>query len=325
MLPALDRLRATLHAKADAFAGVVMLGRTHLQDATPVTLGQVIGGWAGQLDDARATIVQACAGLYPLALGGTAVGTGLNAHPQFGDQVAAEIARSTGKPFTSAPNKFALMSAHDAVVTASAALRTLAGALMKIANDVRLYASGPRAGFGEITIPDNEPGSSIMPGKINPTQCEALTQVPVQVFGNDAAVAFAGTQGNFQLNVYKPVMLHNLLESANLLADAVDSFDTRCARGIEPDTGAHRRARRAVADAGHRAQPAHRLREFGEDRVEGVSRAHGPQGSCAGAGPRVVAGFRSLGESRSDDAARLTRACCRRHRRRAWRARLGRA
>jgi len=236
MLPALDRLRATLHAKADAFAGVVMLGRTHLQDATPVTLGQVIGGWAGQLDDARVTIVQACAGLYPLALGGTAVGTGLNAHPQFGDQVAAEIARSTGKPYTSAPNKFALMSAHDAVVTASAALRTLAGALMKIANDVRLYASGPRAGFGEITIPDNEPGSSIMPGKINPTQCEALTQVAVQVFGNDAAVAFAGTQGNFQLNVYKPVMLHNLLESANLIADAVDSFDTRCARGIEPDT-----------------------------------------------------------------------------------------
>ncbi|MEO6748789.1 MAG: class II fumarate hydratase [Casimicrobiaceae bacterium] len=235
MLPALDRLRATLSAKAATFAGVVMLGRTHLQDATPVTLGQVIGGWAAQLDDARATIRFACAGLYPLALGGTAVGTGLNAHPQFGDQVAAEIARATGKPFTSAQNKFALMSAHDAVVTASAALRTLAGALMKIANDVRLYASGPRAGFGEITIPDNEPGSSIMPGKINPTQCEALTQVAVQVFGNDAAVAFAGSQGNFQLNVYKPVMLHNLLESANLLADAIDSFDTRCARGIEPD------------------------------------------------------------------------------------------
>jgi fumarate hydratase class II len=235
VLPALDRLRATLHAKAEAFAGVVMLGRTHLQDATPVTLGQVIGGWAGQLDDARATLHFACTALYPLALGGTAVGTGLNAHPRFGEKVAEEIARTTRTPFTSAPNKFALMSAHDAIVTASAALRTLSGALMKIANDVRLYASGPRAGFGEITIPDNEPGSSIMPGKINPTQCEALTQVAVQVFGNDAAVAFAGTQGNFQLNVYKPVMLHNLLESANLLADAIDSFDTRCARGIEPD------------------------------------------------------------------------------------------
>ena len=235
VLPALDRLHATLAAKAGAFAAIVMLGRTHLQDATPVMLGQVIGGWAGQLEDARATIHAATAALYPLALGGTAVGTGLNAHPQFGERVAAEIARVTGKPFTSAPNKFALMSAHDAIVTASAALRTLGGALMKIANDVRLYASGPRAGFGEITIPDNEPGSSIMPGKINPTQCEALTQVAVQVFGNDAAVAFAGTQGHFQLNVYKPVMLHNLLESANLLADAIDSFDVRCARGIEPD------------------------------------------------------------------------------------------
>jgi fumarate hydratase class II len=235
MLPALDRLHATLDAKAAAFAGVVMLGRTHLQDATPVTLGQVIGGWAAQLDDARVTIRHALEGLYPLALGGTAVGTGLNAHRDFGERVAAEIARVTNRPFTSAKNKFALMSAHDAIVTASASLRTLGGALMKIANDVRLYASGPRAGFGEITIPDNEPGSSIMPGKINPTQCEALTQVAVQVFGNDAAVAFAGTQGNFQLNVYKPVMLHNLLEAANLLADAMDSFDLRCARGIEPD------------------------------------------------------------------------------------------
>ncbi len=234
-LPALDRLAATLDAKAADFAGVVMLGRTHMQDATPVTLGQVIGGWAAQLHDARRGIVAAVRELYPLALGGTAVGTGLNAHERFGEKVAAEIAAITGKPFTSAPNKFALMSAHDAIVTASASLRTLGGALMKIANDVRLYASGPRAGFGEITIPDNEPGSSIMPGKINPTQCEATTQVAVQVFGNDAAVAFAGTQGHFQLNVYKPVMLHNLLESANLLADTMDSFDLRCARGIEPE------------------------------------------------------------------------------------------
>ena len=182
-----------------------------------------------------ATITSSLGGLYPLALGGTAVGTGLNAHARFGATVAREIAAATGHPFVEAPDKFAVMSAHDAVVTASASLRTLAGALMKIANDVRWYASGPRAGIGEITIPDNEPGSSIMPGKINPTQCEALTQVAVQVFGNDAAVAFAGTQGNFQLNVYKPVMLHNLLESARLLADAVRSFDERCARGIAPD------------------------------------------------------------------------------------------
>ncbi len=235
LLPALERLRATLDAKAQAFAGVVMIGRTHLQDATPVTLGQAISGWVAQIDDARVAIGYARAGLMPLALGGTAVGTGLNAHARFGDTVAAAIAAETGVPFTSAPNKFAALSAHDAIVNVSAALRTLGGALMKIANDVRWHASGPRAGLGEITIPDNEPGSSIMPGKINPTQCEALTMVAVRVFGNDAAVAFAGSQGNFQLNVYKPVMLQGVLESIELLADAIDSFDQRCAQGIEPD------------------------------------------------------------------------------------------
>ena len=235
LLPALERLRATLDAKAHAFAGVVMIGRTHLQDATPITLGQVISGWVAQLDDARGAIAFAREGLMPIALGGTAVGTGLNAHPAFGATVAQVIARETGVPFVSAPNKFAALSAHDAIVNVSASLRTLAGALMKIANDVRLHASGPRAGLGEITIPDNEPGSSIMPGKINPTQCEALTMVAVRVFGNDAAVAFAGSQGNFQLNVYKPVMLHGTLESIELLADAIDSFDQRCAQGIEPE------------------------------------------------------------------------------------------
>jgi fumarate hydratase, class II len=235
LLPALERLRTTLDAKAQAFADVVMIGRTHLQDATPVTLGQVISGWVAQLDDARAAIAFARQGLMPLALGGTAVGTGLNAHPAFGATVATVIARETGVPYLSAPNKFAALSAHDALVNASASLRTLAGALMKIANDVRWHASGPRAGLGEITIPDNEPGSSIMPGKINPTQCEALTMVVVRVFGNDAAVAFAGSQGNFQLNVYKPVMLHATLESIELLADAIDSFDRRCAQGIEPE------------------------------------------------------------------------------------------
>ncbi|HLW12356.1 MAG TPA: class II fumarate hydratase [Casimicrobiaceae bacterium] len=235
LLPALERLRATLDAKAHAFAGIVMIGRTHLQDATPITLGQVISGWVAQLDDARGAIAFAREGLMPIALGGTAVGTGLNAHPAFGATVAQVIARETGVPFVSAPNKFAALSAHDAIVNVSASLRTLAGALMKIANDVRLHASGPRAGLGEITIPDNEPGSSIMPGKINPTQCEALTMVAVRVFGNDAAVAFAGSQGNFQLNVYKPVMLHGTLESIELLADAIDSFDQRCAQGIEPE------------------------------------------------------------------------------------------
>ncbi len=235
LLPAIAALRATLDAKAKAFADVVMLGRTHLQDATPVTLGQVLSGYVAQLDDAAGFIRAARDALYPLALGGTAVGTGINAPAAFGARVAKHIAAITGKPFVTAPNKFAALSAHDAMVNASAALRTLAGIAMKIANDTRLYASGPRAGFGEITIPDNEPGSSIMPGKINPTQSEALTMVAVQVFGNDTSVAFAGTQGHFQLNVFKPIMLHNVLESIELLSDGLYSFDERCARGIEPN------------------------------------------------------------------------------------------
>ena len=235
LLPALEGLRETLDAKARAFERVVMVGRTHLQDATPVTLGQVMSGWVAQLDNAIEGLRFAIRRLLPLAIGGTAVGTGLNADPRFGDAAAAKIAEETGKPFTSGPNKFALLSAHDEMVDASAAMRTLAGALMKIANDVRFYACGPRAGFDELRIPENEPGSSIMPGKVNPTQCEALTMVAVQVFGNDHAAAFAGSQGNFQLNVYKPVMLHNVLESAGLLADGCRAFDQHCARGIEPN------------------------------------------------------------------------------------------
>jgi fumarate hydratase class II len=235
LLPAVRTLRDTLDAKARAFSQVVMVGRTHLQDATPVTLGQVISGWVAQIDQAVGAIRSALPGLYELAIGGTAVGTGLNADPRFGEVAARKLAEETGKPFVSAPNKFAALSAHDAMVNVSAALRTLAGALMKIANDVRWYACGPRAGFAELTIPENEPGSSIMPGKINPTQCEALTMVAVQVFGNDAAVAFAGSQGNFQLNVYKPVMLHNVLESIQLLADGVRAFNDHCAVGIEPN------------------------------------------------------------------------------------------
>ncbi|UDL94241.1 class II fumarate hydratase [Lichenihabitans sp. PAMC28606] len=235
LIPAVTALRETLAGKAAEFADVVMVGRTHLQDATPLTLQQVMSGWVSQLDDAIEGVRRTLPGLYALAIGGTAVGTGLNAHPKFGDAAAAKIATETGQPFCSAPNKFAALSAHDAVVAASATLRTLAGACMKIANDVRWYACGPRAGFNELTIPENEPGSSIMPGKINPTQCEALTMVAVQVFGNDHAVAFAGSQGNFQLNVFKPVMLHNLLESIMLLSDACRAFDEHCARGIEPN------------------------------------------------------------------------------------------
>jgi len=235
LIPAVAALRETLAAKSAEFADIVMIGRTHLQDATPVTLGQIISGWVAQLDQAVEGIRRAIPPLHELAIGGTAVGTGLNAPARFGEVAARKIAEETGRPFVSAPNKFAALSAHDAMANASGAIRTLAGALMKIANDVRWHASGPRAGLGELIIPDNEPGSSIMPGKINPTQCEALTQVVVQVYGNDQAVAFAASQGNFQLNVYKPVILHNVLESIDLLADACRSFDERCARGIQPD------------------------------------------------------------------------------------------
>jgi fumarate hydratase class II len=235
LIPAVRQLILTLDAKAGAFASVVMVGRTHLQDATPILLGQVISSWVAQLDQAVVQIQHTLGGILELAIGGTAVGTGLNSDERFGDTAARYIAEETGKPFVAAPNKFAALAAHDAMVNVSASLRTLAGALMKIANDVRWYASGPRAGIGELHIPENEPGSSIMPGKINPTQCEALTMVAVQVFGNDAAVAFGGSQGNFQLNVYKPVMLHNVLESAELLADACVSFNDHCAVGIEPE------------------------------------------------------------------------------------------
>jgi fumarate hydratase, class II len=235
LIPAIAGLRDTLERKSEAFAGIVMVGRTHLQDATPLTLGQAISGWVAQLDQALETIRTSLPGLYELPLGGTAVGTGLNADARFGAAAARKIAEETGRPFMEARNKFAALSAHDAMVNASAALRTPAGALMKIANDVRWYASGPRAGLAELKLPENEPGSSIMPGKINPTQCEALTMVAVQVFGNDHAVAFAGSQGNFQLNVYKPVMLDNVLQSIQLLAEGARSFRDRCAAGIEPD------------------------------------------------------------------------------------------
>lgn len=235
LLPSVRRLRDTLAQKAAQFDDIVKTGRTHLQDATPVTLGQEIGSWVAQIDFGLAAIEAALPGIYDLAIGGTAVGTGLNAHPRFGEQAAAHIAQITGLPFRSAGNKFFALSAHDALVHLSAALRTLAGGLMKMANDVRWLASGPRCGIGELIIPDNEPGSSIMPGKVNPTQCEALTMVCVQVFGNDAAVAFAGSQGNFQLNVYKPVMVHNVLESIELLGDACLAFDEHCAVGIEPN------------------------------------------------------------------------------------------
>jgi fumarate hydratase, class II len=235
LIPAVTRLRDTLDTKARAYVDIVKIGRTHLQDATPITLGQEISGWVEQIDQALDGIRRNTTPMYELAIGGTAVGTGLNAHPEFGDRAAAHFAAETGKPFVAAQNKFAALAAHDALITASASIRTLAAALMKMANDVRWLASGPRCGIGEISIPENEPGSSIMPGKVNPTQCEALTMVCVQVYGNDQAVAFGGSQGNFELNVYKPVMVHNVLESVQLLADACGAFNDHCAVGIEPN------------------------------------------------------------------------------------------
>ncbi len=235
LFPALGALRAVLEAKSKAYAHIVKTGRTHLQDATPVTLGQEIGAWAAQLEFGENAVRASLPGLLDLAIGGTAVGTGLNAHPKFGALAARHIGRISGHPFRDAPNKFFALAAHDALVQTSSALRTLAGGLMKMANDVRWLASGPRCGIGELRIPENEPGSSIMPGKVNPTQCEALTMVCVRVFGNDAAVAFAGSQGNFQLSVYKPVMVHGVLESADLLSDAMAAFTEHCAAGLEPD------------------------------------------------------------------------------------------
>jgi fumarate hydratase, class II len=235
LLPALQALGATLARKAAAFAGIVKIGRTHLQDATPLTLGQEFSGYVAQLAHAQLHIEAALPHVLELAQGGTAVGTGLNTHPEFGARVAAEIATYTGLPFVSAPNKFEAMAAADALVNLHGALKSLAAALFKIANDVRWLASGPRSGLGEIRIPENEPGSSIMPGKVNPTQCEALTMLSAQVFGNDVAVNIGGASGNFELNVYRPLIIHNVLQSIRLLTDGMNSFEEHCARGIEPN------------------------------------------------------------------------------------------
>ncbi|AKQ57108.1 class II fumarate hydratase [Bordetella hinzii] len=235
LLPALKALRATLAQKSAAFYDIVKIGRTHLQDATPLTLGQEISGWVAQLDLAEAQIRATLPGLHQLAIGGTAVGTGLNAHPEFSAKVSAALAHDTGVAFVSAPNKFQALASHEALLFAHGALKTLAAGAMKIANDVRWLASGPRSGLGEIRIPENEPGSSIMPGKVNPTQCEALTMLSAQVLGNDAAINIGGASGNFELNVYKPLVIHNFLQSVRLLADGMASFDAHCARGIEPN------------------------------------------------------------------------------------------
>jgi fumarate hydratase class II len=235
LLPALRALRGTFEQKAAEWKDIIKLGRTHVMDATPLTLGQEFSGYAAQLAHSEQAITQARDQLLALALGGSAVGTGLNTHPEWSERVAAAIAELTGRPFRSAENKFAALAAHDAIVRASGATRLLATACMKFANDVRWMASGPRGGLGELFLPANEPGSSIMPGKVNPTQCEALTMVAAQVIGNDVTIGVAGSSGAFELNVFKPVMIHNLLESIELLADALQSFDVYCARGIEPN------------------------------------------------------------------------------------------
>jgi len=236
LLPAVDALAAALHKKGQAWEDVVKIGRTHLQDATPLTVGQEFSGWVQQLKDGRRAVEAVLPAIYELALGGTAVGTGLNTDPRYADLVAQRIAGETGMPFSSAPNKFSALAGHDALVFASAGLKTVAVACMKIANDIRWLGSGPRCGFGELRLPANEPGSSIMPGKVNPTQCEAMSMVCVQVIGNDVTVTMAGSQGNFELNVFKPVMVHNILESIRLLSDACDSLRTNCVDGLELDT-----------------------------------------------------------------------------------------
>ncbi|MFZ6674059.1 class II fumarate hydratase [Undibacterium sp. Xuan67W] len=236
LLPSLRRLRATLDIKAKAFTDIIKIGRTHLQDATPLSLGQEISGWCAQLQQAEAMIQSSLSALCELAVGGTAVGTGLNTHPEFGVRVAAELKRVTQLDFVVAKNRFAALASHDALVNTHGTLKTLAVALMKIANDVRWLASGPRSGLGELCIPENEPGSSIMPGKVNPTQCEAMTMVCCQVMGNDVALSIGGSMGNFELNVFKPLIIHNVLQSVRLLTDAMTSFDLHCAQGIEPNT-----------------------------------------------------------------------------------------
>jgi fumarate hydratase class II len=235
LVPAVVRLRATLEKKAQAFEGIVKVGRTHLMDATPLTLGQEFGGWAAQLAACEAGLSRSLDGLHELALGGTAVGTGLNTHPKWAEGVAKKIADLSGEPFRSAPNKFAALAGHEPLVATSGAMRTLAVACFKIASDVRLLGSGPRCGIGELHLPENEPGSSIMPGKVNPTQCEAMTMVCVHVMGSDAAVGFAGASGHLELNVFKPLIIHNVLESCALLADACDSFNDNCIVGVEPN------------------------------------------------------------------------------------------
>ena len=304
VVPSLAVLRDTLAGKSRAFADIVKIGRTHLQDATPLTLGQEFSGYAGQLAHCMARMDAIQPGLFELALGGTAVGTGLNTHPEFATRAAAELARLTGLPFFSAPNKYEMLAAHDALVFAHGALKTAAAALMKIANDIRWLASGPRCGIGELAIPENEPGSSIMPGKVNPTQAEALTMACCQVFGNDVAINIGGSQGNFELNVYKPLLIHAFLQSARLIADGARSFNDHCAAGIEPNRKRIEALLATLADAGDGAQSPYRLRQGRRDREEGPSRGPDAARSRARLGLRHRGAIRRLGAPGAHGGAR---------------------
>ena len=305
LIPALARLQAELERKAKAFAGIVKIGRTHTQDATPLTLGQEFSGYAAQVRSGHRRVKLALAELYPLAQGGTAVGTGLNSKPQFAKLVAKRIAALTGLPFVSAPNKFEALASHDAIVFAHGALTSVATGLFKIANDIRLLGSGPRSGLGELILPENEPGSSIMPGKVNPTQAEALTMVCCQVFGNQTTIAVAGSQGHFELNVYKPVIAHAMLQSIRLLADAAVSFADNCVAGIRADEARIGELDEKFADAGDGARAQDRIRPRRRDRQgrpcqrNDAARGGNPSRLC------IARGIRSPGAAGEDDSAGL--------------------
>ncbi len=301
LIPAIKNVHDAIAAKAKEFKDVVKIGRTHLQDAVPLTFGQEFGGWAILLERDIKRLEQVLDGLYDLAIGGTAVGTGLNAHPEFAERAAKKIAELTGLPFRSHANKFAALSAHDEIVFAQGAMETLAASLMKISNDIRWLASGPRCGLGELSIPENEPGSSIMPGKVNPTQCEAMTMVCAQVHGATAAVGFAGSQGNFELNVFKPVIIYNFLHSVTLLTDACHGYVEYMIKGIEVDRDEGGLVREEFAHAGNGAGAESRIRQSREDRSHRACRASQPARS--GVEARISHGgrIRSVGEARKDD------------------------
>ena len=305
LMPALKKLRDTLDKKSKAFDDIVKIGRTHLQDATPLTLGQEFSGYVAQLDQGMRHVDEALPHLCELALGGTAVGTGLNAHPEFAVKVAAAIAKLTGLPFVTAPNKFEALAAADALVLAHGALKTLAASLMKIANDIRWLASGPRCGIGELSIPENEPGSSIMPGKVNPTQSEAMTMVCCQVFGNDVAINIGGARGNFELNVFRPMIIHNFLQSMRLLADGART-STSIARSASSRTSRASTAAQRFADARHGAQSAHRLRQGRADREERAQERHHAEGVGARARPPDRGAVRPVGEARGHGRERVS-------------------